>query len=61
LQVAEKINALSQQIGYLILRQSDRDFPVTQFANGIKRGKLMASEYPGILLCMAAVFRCTEG
>ena len=42
-------------------RQSDRDFPVTRFANGIKRGKLMAQEYPGILLCMAAVLRSTQG
>ena len=35
--------------------------PVTRFANGIKRGKLMAQEYPGILLCMAAVLHSTGG
>ena len=32
-----------------------------QFGSGIKRGKLMAKEYPGILLCMAAVLRSTGG
>ena len=50
---ADDINALSKQFGELLSRQSDRDMPITRFANGIKRGKLMASEYPGILLCMA--------
>jgi hypothetical protein len=59
--LADHINALSITIGHLLTRQSDRDLPVTRFANGIKRGKLMAQEYPGILLCMAAIFRSTEG
>jgi hypothetical protein len=45
----------------LMSRQSDWDYPVTRFAAGIKRGKLMAQEYPGILLCMAAVLRSTGG
>ena len=52
---ADQINAYSKQYGELLSRLSDRDMPVTRFANGIKRGKLMAQEYPGILLCMAAV------
>jgi hypothetical protein len=60
-QIAEQINALSMEIGALLVRQSDQDLPVTRFANGIKRGKLMAQEYPGILLCMAAIFRSTQG
>ena len=60
-QTAEGINAYSKQYGELLSRQSDRDMPVTRFANGIKRGKLMAQEYPGILLCMAAVLRSTGG
>ena len=41
---AEKINAYSMEYGSLLSRQSDRDFPVTRFANGIQRGKLMAQE-----------------
>ena len=60
-QTADRINAYSKQYGELLSRQSDRDMPVTRFANGIKRGKLMAQEYPGILLCMAAVLRSTGG
>ena len=60
-QLSSKFNALSKEYGYLISRQSERDFPSTRFANGIKRGKLMAQEYPGILLCMGAVFRSTRG
>ena len=36
---------------------------VTNFwqVQNVKRGKLMAKEYPGILLCMAAVLRSTRG
>ena len=60
-QLADEINGLAKQYGALLSRQSDRDLPVTRFANGIKRGKLMANEYPGILLCMAAVLRSTGG
>ena len=60
-QIAESINAYSKEYGGLLSRQSDRDLPITRFANGIKRGKLMAQEYPGILLCMATVLRSTGG
>ena len=59
--LAGEINALSKEYGALLSRQSDRDMPLTRFANGIKRGKLMAQEYPGILLCMAATLRSTRG
>jgi hypothetical protein len=58
---ADAINAYSKKYGGLLSRLSDRDLPVTRLANGIKRGKLMAQEYPGILLCMAAVLRSTGG
>jgi hypothetical protein len=60
-QVAEDFNAYSKQYGELLSRQSDRDLPITRFANGIRRGKLMAQEFPGVLLCMAAVLRSTGG
>ena len=35
--------------------------PKTRFKQGIVRGKLMAKEYPGILLCIAAVLRSSAG
>ena len=57
--LADDINGYSKQYGALFGRQSDRDLPKTAFANGIRRGKLMASEYPGILLCMAVMLRST--
>ncbi len=58
---ADKFNGLAMEYGTLFSRQSDRELPVTRFANGIQRGKLMAQEYPGILLCMAAVLQSTGG
>lgn len=56
-----EINALSQMIGIHLTRQSDRNKPRTKFAKGIHRGKLMAKEYTGVLLIMAAILRCEEG
>jgi hypothetical protein len=35
--------------------------PITQFSNGIQQGKLMAKEYPGVLLLMATILRSTTG
>ena len=60
-QLAADFNALAQMYGDLLSRQSDRDLPKTRFNQGIVRGKLMAKEFPGILLCIAAVLRSTEG
>ncbi len=60
-QLADDINGLSRQYGKLLCRQSDRDLPNTNFSNGIRRGKLMAKEFRGVLLIMAAVLRSTEG
>ena len=59
--LADTINGLAQKYGELLSRQSDRDCPKTRFAQGVIRGELMAKEYPGILLCLAAVLRSTEG
>ena len=58
---ADDINALAKEYGDLLHRQSERDIPKTKFAGGIRKGKLMAKEYPGILLCMAALLRSTQG
>ena len=60
-QIADDFNAYAQKYGTMLSRQSQRDLPKTTFGSGIKWGKLMAKEYPGILLCMAAVLRSTGG
>ena len=44
--LSDEINSLSMQYASLFLCQSDCDLPVTRFASGIKKGKLMANEYP---------------
>ena len=59
--VADEINRVSMQYASLFLHQNDCDLPVTRFASGIKKGKLMANEYPGILLCLPAISRSTCG
>ena len=41
--------------GKYLKHQSDRDLPDTHFAKGIQKGKLMAKQYWGVLLLMAAV------
>ena len=58
---AKDFNGLAQEYGALLGRQSNRDLPKTKFANGITKGKLMAKEYPGVLLCMLCVVVSTEG
>ena len=60
-QVADEINALAVEYGDLISRQSDRNLPKTKFANGLQKGKLMAKEYSGVLLILAAILRSTHG
>ena len=59
--LAEDINGLAQQYGKLLTHQSDWDLPHTNFAKGIQKGKLMAKQYRGVLLIMAAVLRSTMG
>ena len=59
-EVGKNFASTAQSLGYDISRQSQRDFPKTTFRQGIVRGKLMANEYPGILLCMAAALVMTR-
>ena len=59
--LADDINGLATTYGKLLSRQSDRNFPVTNFTQGIARGKLMATHYRGVLLVIAAVLRSTMG
>ena len=58
---AEEINSLAKMIGALFSCQSDRTMPRTKFAKGILKGKLMAKEYTGVLLVMAAILRSQAG
>jgi hypothetical protein len=58
---AGEIDALAREYGVLLTRQSDRDKPKTKFGGGIRKGKLTAKEFPGVLLCMAIILRSTKG
>jgi hypothetical protein len=58
---AADINSLAKLYGKLFTRQSNRDLPKTNFANGIQKGKLMGKEYSGVLLVMAAILESTLG
>jgi hypothetical protein len=58
---AQELNSLAQEVGNLLSRQSDRNKPRTKFAKGILKGKLMAKEYTGVLLVMAAMLQCEKG
>lgn len=59
--VSYDINALGKVYGKLFSHQSDRSFGSTNFTKGIKEGKLMAKDYRGVLLNMAAILRSTKG
>lgn len=59
--VAIGINVLSQTMGMLFKRQSDRDLPRTKFSKGAKTGKLMAHEMTGLMLVLVAVLRSSAG
>ena len=54
-QLANEINALAQKFGVEFGRQAGRDLPKCSFKQGIRKGKLMAKEYRGVLMVMAAV------
>lgn len=59
--MADEINAIAQKYGVQFGRQSGRDLPKCKFKQGIRKGKLQAKEFRGILLVMAAVLRSTMG
>lgn len=59
--LADEINALAQKYGVQFGRQSGRDLPKCKFKHGIRKGKLQAKEFRGILLVMAAVLRSDMG
>lgn len=60
-QTAQEINALAKLLGKFFARQSDRDLPKTNFTKGIKEGKIMAKEFSGVMLLIAAILQTTGG
>ena len=59
--MSEDINGLAMMYGKLLTHQSSRDIPYTNFGKGIQKGKLMAKQFRGVLLVMAAVLRSSLG
>jgi hypothetical protein len=59
--LAGRVNSLAQEFGSLLARQSDEDLPRTSLTEGAGAGKIMAKEYTGVLLVMAAVMRSALG
>ena len=59
--LAEDVSGLAKTYGKLFTHQSDRTFPNTNFSKGIMSGKLMAKEFRGVLLIMAAVLASKKG
>ena len=57
--LSDEINACAARYGESLSHQSDRDLPQTRFANGMRRSKLNAKEFPGILLCLGMTLRCS--
>ena len=56
-----ELNVVATSLGPLLQRQSDRALPRTKFSRGVMKGKLMAHEYTGVILVLAATLRCSRG
>ena len=52
---------VTEQMGLLFRRQSDKSFPRSMFKGGIKAGHHTGIEHQGIILVMAAALRSTDG
>ena len=59
--LSEDINSLCIKYGQKFSRQSNRDMPKTKFAKGIRKGKLQAKEFVGIMLVLLTALRSTKG
>jgi hypothetical protein len=60
-QLSMGINSLTSLYGELLSHHSDHDMPRLKFSNGIQERKLMANEYPGMLLLLAITMNSSEG
>ena len=59
--LGQAFNNVATHIGWLLQRQSDKEYPRTKFTNGVMKGKLMGHEHTGLILDLAAACRCTGG
>ena len=59
--LSAEFDMLCTSIGDLMHRKSDRNLPRLKFTQGVRAGKLMACEYTGVLLVMAATMRSSQG
>ena len=59
--LAREMNGLGKAFGRMLAHQSDRSFGSTSFTKGIMEGKLMAKDYRGVLLNMAACIQSQAG
>ena len=60
--LGENVNNVATQMGWLFQRQSNKnEFPRTKFTRGVMKGKLMAHEFSGIMLVLAASLRSSKG
>ena len=59
--LASRFDALAFTLGKLLSRQSNRDHPIMSFSKGLNEGRLMAKDFTGIMLLIAAGLRTTLG
>ena len=59
--LGKAFNEIATHIGWLLQRQSDKNYPRTKFTNGVMKGKLMGHEHTGLILVLAAACRSTKG
>ena len=57
----DTIDAFCQQYGDLLSCQSEHNLPSTSFSCGVLAGKMMARQYSGVILCLAAVVHSSRG
>lgn len=59
--LTDKICAFAKAVGSMLGRQSDRDYPNTEFSKGIRTGRLQAHEMTGLMLVLVATLRSSHG
>ena len=52
---------MAAELGKQLSRQSDRDFPPTNFGYISKSNRLMGKKYRGVMLILACILRSTKG
>jgi hypothetical protein len=55
------VSIFEEYEGELLSCHSEHDMSRLKFSNGIQEGKLMANEYPSVLLLLAVTMNSSEG